>query len=306
MSEIKNSCINDYLFEGVRFDLKRKSTMKVITKKSASHSSSVSKRAFTLIELLVVIAIIAILAAILFPVFAQAREKARQTACLSNCKQIGLGIMMYAQDYDEILPSSWMNNGPGATAPYGIDPGPGPYRTWQYNIMPYLKNKEVFKCPSNRFTSVNHTRPIIGTTGADRVYTHYVPNRSVIGQMKIDGLSPLARLDKPADSIMIMENKSRYTDGTWGNAAYPAVAGNIMINFTTGASEALVPGEGLMQSHAKMVNFVFADGHAKAMKPQATLWPEEKWNCTDFLPYPCPAATRKTINDNNSYAQEYK
>src|SRR5687768_4984553 len=62
------------------------------------------KRGFTLIELLVVIAIIAILAAILFPVFAQAREKARQTACLSNCKQMGTGAMLYAQDYDEIMP----------------------------------------------------------------------------------------------------------------------------------------------------------------------------------------------------------
>ncbi|GAB4455712.1 MAG: hypothetical protein OHK0029_12240 [Armatimonadaceae bacterium] len=72
--------------------------------RNGRRSRNSATRAFTLIELLVVIAIIAILAAILFPVFAQAREKARQTACLSNAKQMGLGVMMYAQDYDETMP----------------------------------------------------------------------------------------------------------------------------------------------------------------------------------------------------------
>lgn len=69
------------------------------------------RKGFTLIELLVVIAIIAILAAILFPVFAKAREKARQTSCLSNCKQLGLGLYMYTQDYDEMLPFNFVSDG---------------------------------------------------------------------------------------------------------------------------------------------------------------------------------------------------
>src|SRR5437879_89437 len=105
-----------------------------------------SRRAFTLIELLVVIAIIAILAAILFPVFAQAREQARKTSCLSNCKQIGLGMQMYAQDYDEMLPG-WP------------DPQRHPlFGTWTWSIVVplinnYTKNTTIWSCPSGPKTA---------------------------------------------------------------------------------------------------------------------------------------------------------
>jgi prepilin-type N-terminal cleavage/methylation domain-containing protein/prepilin-type processing-associated H-X9-DG protein len=99
------------------------------------------KRGFTLIELLVVIAIIAILAAILFPVFAKAREKARQTSCLSNLKQLALGILMYSQDYDELYPGSYWNGPPPP-------PWNGFWDYWCYQIMPYVKNNQVFVCPS--------------------------------------------------------------------------------------------------------------------------------------------------------------
>jgi len=112
------------------------------------------RRGFTLIELLVVIAIIAILAAILFPVFAQAREKARQASCLSNLKQLGLGVFMYAQDYDETYPVYRMYT----TTLGPLESPPPPYRTaagsecytglWANLIYPYVKNAGVYKCPS--------------------------------------------------------------------------------------------------------------------------------------------------------------
>ncbi len=98
--------------------------------------------AFTLIELLVVIAIIAILAAILFPVFAQAREKARQTQCTSNMKQIATGVLMYAQDFDERMPMS---------AYFGRDASNQVALITVYDaIAPYLKNTDIFLCPSYR------------------------------------------------------------------------------------------------------------------------------------------------------------
>ena len=90
---------------------------------------------FTLIELLVVIAIIAILAAILFPVFAQAREKARATSCLSNGKQIGLGFMQYVQDFDETYPHQQFYN---VTA--------NKWYHWQAAIQPYIKSHDVYRC----------------------------------------------------------------------------------------------------------------------------------------------------------------
>jgi prepilin-type N-terminal cleavage/methylation domain-containing protein len=98
------------------------------------------RRGFTLIELLVVIAIIAILAAILFPVFARAREKARQASCQSNEKQIALAVLMYAQDYDEMLIPQWIPD---------LSANP-PYQCWPDVVAPYIKNSQVFLCPSNK------------------------------------------------------------------------------------------------------------------------------------------------------------
>jgi prepilin-type N-terminal cleavage/methylation domain-containing protein len=111
------------------------------------HTSTTKRRAFTLIELLVVIAIIAILAAILFPVFARAREKARQASCQSNLKQFGLAIVQYTQDYDEKMPLSISGKdqiGPVVAAANGVQ-----QFSVAAQIMPYVKSQQVFACPSD-------------------------------------------------------------------------------------------------------------------------------------------------------------
>jgi prepilin-type N-terminal cleavage/methylation domain-containing protein/prepilin-type processing-associated H-X9-DG protein len=109
-----------------------------------SFSTICARRAFTLIELLVVIAIIAILAAILFPVFAQARDKARAASCLSNAKQMGLAIMQYTQDYDELYPNGTYNF--------------GPVGGWAGQVYPYVKSDGVYRCPSDSLevTATDH------------------------------------------------------------------------------------------------------------------------------------------------------
>ena len=121
-----------------------------------------NQSAFTLIELLVVIAIIAILAAILFPVFAQAREKARQTSCLSNMKQMGLAQMQYSQDYDEmfVLATNEVNPDNPALAPaslYDI--------TWIRNIQPYIKSTQIFVCPSTKARNEPDSTPTPSEAG---------------------------------------------------------------------------------------------------------------------------------------------
>jgi prepilin-type N-terminal cleavage/methylation domain-containing protein len=121
------------------------------------HQRLPKRRGFTLIELLVVIAIIAILAAILFPVFAQAREQARKTQCLEHAKQIGIGLAMYRQDYDGRGPfGGWPITWSGAFNVHS--PQSKYHEDWQFTLQPYVKNAQMFRCPSDKIAYVN--RPI--------------------------------------------------------------------------------------------------------------------------------------------------
>src|ERR1051326_507169 len=165
------------------------------------------KRAFTLIELLVVIAIIAILAAILFPVFAQARDKARQSACLSNAKQIGLAVTMYANDYDETLfwQKDWAEEAEMGAGFWG-----GSYKTyvrWPFAHAPYIKNYQVYKCPSDKGTpEARNICKAPGGGGCSPWHISYGPNLMMMtGYRKTDHPPPLAAITKPADKIALAE-----------------------------------------------------------------------------------------------------
>jgi prepilin-type N-terminal cleavage/methylation domain-containing protein/prepilin-type processing-associated H-X9-DG protein len=181
------------------------------------------RNAFTLIELLVVIAIIAILAAILFPVFAQARESARQTSCLSNTKQLGLGILQYVQDYDEKFPL-WIyvddprgNNDPNkwCCAPANTTDTPwGPWKLahygWDKTVQPYVKNVQIFQCPSNsegpnRSASTNDS----DATGA----VHYALNGHLSLRDGNASTQNLASVRFPAVTILLAENSKAGSTG---------------------------------------------------------------------------------------------
>ena len=235
-------------------------------------------RAFTLIELLVVIAIIAILAAILFPVFAQAREKARQTSCLSNLKQIGLGANMYSQDYDERLMPSWLcyiQNADGSCNNDSPTPGAGQNWTWTTLVQPYVKNRQIMKCPSAK----DEWGP--GWAGPDSIAGNYGINHDQVGW---GNSIKLAAVNKPASFIMFQDIGGAWDDKTQWKGGYDEymtgqnrdkkeptqhtlAAGNWFRSpqqYNDGAAnwcDAPVP----LALHASKCNTAYADGHAKSV-----------------------------------------
>ncbi|MCC7494371.1 MAG: DUF1559 domain-containing protein [Fimbriimonadaceae bacterium] len=206
------------------------------------------RKGFTLIELLVVIAIIAILAAILFPVFAKAREKARQSSCSSNVKQLSLGYHMYASDYDQRYPTDWVTL-PGGT------PWTNRY-TWRAMIFPYTKNLQLYTCPSD----------------STRVYTG-----TLAGQcLNDEGNIPAGY----GDNTMHWDPAVPHPPGTrWATEAeLLAPAELIVIGDSTGGGHQIsyqpdtlgvVRGDAAAIRHNEGANYGFADGHAKWFKPSA-------------------------------------
>ena len=188
---------------------------------------------FTLIELLVVIAIIAILAAILFPVFARAREKARQTSCLSNVKQQALGCLMYAQDYDERWPYRYNNTGVSGSVQY---PGGGTSSgiIWPLPIYPYVMNLQLFNCPSYNYKwSGNYTGK-----------QAYGINNHIDGRMMAD-------ITKPAVTILLADV---YEEG-YSQSYY--IQRSVVMH-SSGVIRSIIP-----DRHNGGANFGLCDGHAK-------------------------------------------
>jgi prepilin-type N-terminal cleavage/methylation domain-containing protein/prepilin-type processing-associated H-X9-DG protein len=202
------------------------------------HPKTRQRPGFTLIELLVVIAIIAILAAILFPVFARARENARRASCASNLKQLGLGMIQYAQDYDEKFPA--------LGGPLYVDAALGDFnkRTtgehqhgWATRIYPYVKSSQVYVCPSNQYRNcgINYAVPAY--------YFQSNPAARPAYFNTVDGPA-LAKFAKPAESLMITE------EGAGGGDQY-VLSGQYYV---------------CARPHFDGGNLAFVDGHVKWLK----------------------------------------
>jgi prepilin-type N-terminal cleavage/methylation domain-containing protein/prepilin-type processing-associated H-X9-DG protein len=236
------------------------------------------RKAFTLIELLVVIAIIAILAAILFPVFATAREKARQTSCASNLKQMGLGFAQYIEDYDETYP---LGNSYDCTACGGLTIYDG--AGWAGQIYPYEKSTGVYKCPDDP------TAPVAAGTNTNASYPvsyaiNYNITRSDAWQSNpIAG--KLAELTSPTTTVCLSEVQGVTAAVTTPNEANPSNGGTDSAGYDGRGTQAqstggggvgsvetgdlatnatlLVPALGL---HTGGSNFLMCDSHVKWLR----------------------------------------
>ncbi len=225
--------------------------------------SRLCKRGFTLIELLVVIAIIALLAAILFPVFARARENARRASCQSNLKQIALGWLMYAQDYDGRL----------SYYPYDADPSPNVMG----KVLPYVKNTQVFRCPSSGLRATDDP------TMASRYSTEYgmpgvfdVDNRQAALINLAFGGTKVAHMDsipEPALTCLVAEVH-------YGNPGTPGYGFDRF--FATDLNDQGFYGLVQLERHFDGSNYAYMDGHVKWLKKEAAQVPHAQNKAIKF------------------------
>jgi prepilin-type N-terminal cleavage/methylation domain-containing protein len=214
----------------------------------SKHQNIDRAKGFTLIELLVVIAIIAILAAILFPVFARARENARRSSCQSNLKQVGLGIVQYIQDYDEKFP---ITNGAAADGSTGVF----------VNLQPYLKSTQVLQCPSEPNPPSSATLP--GQPG----YTDYGYNR-YLGYDTTNSVErglALSALTQSSLTVLAVDSANGYgTNWHTGCSANAATCTAALAIFDGGQYQ------GSTQRHLETQNYLLTDGHVKAYRGQSS------------------------------------
>ena len=236
-----------------------------------NHNRRNTKGAFTLIELLIVIAIIAILAAILFPVFARARENARRTSCSSNLKQLGLGVMQYIQDYDETYPFNWDYDGGGSITNPELE-------GWRYYMQPYVKSVQIFQCPSSAPPSGTTTANIKITTpsatGISVAFRYnYAANANIIRKQTFTATPAvplkISAMQRPSEMLLIADSLHNNLDSdiwTVVNASKPVVN----VSAATDAGSSIEPESA---RHLGGSNIVFADGHVKWL-PQGKIGPD--------------------------------